>query len=124
MIVGMKRWFKIGSPVLALLFALLQAFIANAAEPRVLNIGWTGGTAWTALPDRIAAEQTPAFIARLLQSGLDVELDFPLVERRQPAIQDDPLFDISEPRLAEPRIEFGLSAQNDLQEFAAIGFEV
>lgn len=57
MIVGMKRWFKIGSPVLALLFALLQAFIANAAEPRVLNIGWTGGTAWTALPDRIAAER-------------------------------------------------------------------
>ena len=57
MIVGMKRWFKIGSPVLALLFALLQAFIANAAEPKVLNIGWTGGTAWTALPDRIATER-------------------------------------------------------------------
>ena len=53
----MKRWFKIGGPVLPLLFALLQAFIANAAEPRVLNIGWTGGTAWTALPDRIAAER-------------------------------------------------------------------
>ncbi|HME61805.1 MAG TPA: ABC transporter substrate-binding protein, partial [Candidatus Binatia bacterium] len=53
----MKRWFKIGTPVLALLSALLQAFIANAAEPRVLNIGWTGGTAWTALPDRIAAER-------------------------------------------------------------------
>ena len=53
----MKRWFKIGSPVLALLFALLQAVIANAAEPKVLNIGWTGGTAWTALPDRIATER-------------------------------------------------------------------
>ncbi|MET0583452.1 MAG: ABC transporter substrate-binding protein, partial [Candidatus Binatia bacterium] len=28
-----------------------------AAESKVLNIGWTGGSAWTALPDRIAAER-------------------------------------------------------------------
>jgi ABC-type nitrate/sulfonate/bicarbonate transport system substrate-binding protein len=53
----MKRRFNIGSTVLALVFALFQAFVANAAEPRVLNIGWTGGSAWTALPDRIAAER-------------------------------------------------------------------
>jgi ABC-type nitrate/sulfonate/bicarbonate transport system substrate-binding protein len=28
-----------------------------AAEPKTLNIGWTGGSAWTALPDRVAAER-------------------------------------------------------------------
>ena len=53
----MKRRLEIGSLIAALLFALLQAFNANAGEPRVLNIGWTGGTAWTALPDRIATER-------------------------------------------------------------------
>jgi ABC-type nitrate/sulfonate/bicarbonate transport system substrate-binding protein len=31
--------------------------VALAAEPRTLNVGWTGGTAWTALPDRIAGER-------------------------------------------------------------------
>ncbi|MGH7815946.1 MAG: ABC transporter substrate-binding protein, partial [Candidatus Binatia bacterium] len=30
---------------------------AAGAESKVLNIGWTGGTAWTALPDRIAMER-------------------------------------------------------------------
>ena len=53
----MKRRLEIGSLIAALLFALLRAFHANAGEPRVLNIGWTGGTAWTALPDRIATER-------------------------------------------------------------------
>jgi NitT/TauT family transport system substrate-binding protein len=28
-----------------------------SAEPKLLNIGWTGGSAWTALPDRIAMER-------------------------------------------------------------------
>ena len=32
-------------------------FAANAAESKALNIGWTGGSAWTALPDRIATER-------------------------------------------------------------------
>ena len=31
--------------------------LALSAEPKVLNIGWTGGTAWTALPDRVAQER-------------------------------------------------------------------
>jgi len=30
---------------------------AQAAEPKVLNIGWTGGTSWSALPDRTAGER-------------------------------------------------------------------
>jgi ABC-type nitrate/sulfonate/bicarbonate transport system substrate-binding protein len=30
---------------------------AKAAEPKVLNIGWTGGTSWSALPDRTAGER-------------------------------------------------------------------
>ena len=41
----------------ALIFAGVCASYANGAEPKVLNIGWTGGSAWTALPDRIAAER-------------------------------------------------------------------
>lgn len=39
------------------MLALLWAAAAAAAEPRVINIGWTGGSNWTALPDRIAAER-------------------------------------------------------------------
>ena len=34
-----------------------QAGTAASTEPRTLNVGWTGGTAWTALPDRIAGER-------------------------------------------------------------------
>jgi len=30
---------------------------AQAAEPKVLNIGWTGCTSWSALPDRTAGER-------------------------------------------------------------------
>ena len=29
----------------------------QSAEPKALNIGWTGGSAWTALPDRVAMER-------------------------------------------------------------------
>lgn len=28
-----------------------------AAEPKTINIGWTGGSGWTALPDRVASER-------------------------------------------------------------------
>jgi ABC-type nitrate/sulfonate/bicarbonate transport system substrate-binding protein len=42
---------------LALFGFAVQAPIAAIAETKVLNIGWTGGTAWTALPDRIAVER-------------------------------------------------------------------
>ena len=41
----------------ALLIVLLWATIASAAEPRVINVGSTGGSSWTALPDRIANER-------------------------------------------------------------------
>lgn len=34
-----------------------QAAAINGAEPKAINIGWTGGSAWTALPDRIASER-------------------------------------------------------------------
>ena len=39
------------------ILAIVWTLSAHAAEPKVLNIGWTGGSAWTALPDRIAAER-------------------------------------------------------------------
>lgn len=35
----------------------VMAVGAFGAESKVLNVGWTGGSAWTALPDRIAVER-------------------------------------------------------------------
>ena len=43
--------------VLSVLWAAGWGGTAAGAESKVLNIGWTGGTAWTALPDRIAMER-------------------------------------------------------------------
>jgi NitT/TauT family transport system substrate-binding protein len=43
--------------VLAFVAALYWAHPAASAEPKVLNIGWTGGSGWTALPDRVAMER-------------------------------------------------------------------
>ncbi|HYA31010.1 MAG TPA: ABC transporter substrate-binding protein [Acidobacteriota bacterium] len=43
--------------VLLVLWSVGQAAFAASTEPKVLNIGWTGGSAWTALPDRIALER-------------------------------------------------------------------
>jgi ABC-type nitrate/sulfonate/bicarbonate transport system substrate-binding protein len=43
--------------IVALFFAGVCAAPAYSAEPKMLNIGWTGGSAWTALPDRIATER-------------------------------------------------------------------
>ena len=40
---------------LVLLFAAVS--LADGAEAKLINVGWTGGSAWTALPDRIAAER-------------------------------------------------------------------
>ena len=39
--------------------AYLTAWFAplQGAELKAINIGWTGGSAWTALPDRIASER-------------------------------------------------------------------
>jgi ABC-type nitrate/sulfonate/bicarbonate transport system substrate-binding protein len=36
---------------------IVPATATNSAEPKTINIGWTGGSAWTALPDRIASER-------------------------------------------------------------------
>ena len=44
------------SAVLSFILAIGWA-TANGAEPKVINIGWTGGSSWTALPDRIATER-------------------------------------------------------------------
>ena len=43
---------------IALLSLMLSwANFAQSAEPKPLNVGWTGGSAWTALPDRVAMER-------------------------------------------------------------------
>jgi ABC-type nitrate/sulfonate/bicarbonate transport system substrate-binding protein len=41
----------------ACVLAACLAASASAAEPKVINIGWTGGSNWTALPFRVAAEK-------------------------------------------------------------------
>jgi len=43
--------------VLSLLLVIGLAAGAAAAEPKYLNVGWTSGSNWTALPFRIAAER-------------------------------------------------------------------
>jgi len=47
------------SVVFVLLVLLVAGWVtlAASAEPKVINIGWTGGSAWTALPDRVALER-------------------------------------------------------------------
>lgn len=37
--------------------ASLLSTLALAAEPKVINVGWTGGSNWTSLPFRVAAER-------------------------------------------------------------------
>ena len=44
--------------LLVLTFVVLVLVrVTNAADPKTLNIGWTGGSSWTSLPDRIASER-------------------------------------------------------------------
>jgi NitT/TauT family transport system substrate-binding protein len=46
----------LASVALTVFFAV-TAVTAFGAETKVLNVGWTGGSGWTALPDRIALER-------------------------------------------------------------------
>jgi NitT/TauT family transport system substrate-binding protein len=43
--------------LILIFFILMSVTRANAAETKVVNIGWTGGSGWTALPDRVALER-------------------------------------------------------------------
>jgi ABC-type nitrate/sulfonate/bicarbonate transport system substrate-binding protein len=45
------------SYALSLLLTLIFGSLAGAAESKTINIGWTGGSGWTALPDRVASER-------------------------------------------------------------------
>lgn len=49
------------TPIAKLLSILFASFsliaAAQGAEPKAINVGWTGGSAWTALPDRVAMER-------------------------------------------------------------------
>jgi hypothetical protein len=59
-----------GAPFTALiLFTVIWTSIAIAAEPKTINIGWSGGSSWSSLPDRIPRGEKflvgmPAGIAR------------------------------------------------------------
>lgn len=43
--------------VLSVLWLVGAPRATLGAEPKPINIGWTGGSAWTALPDRVAIER-------------------------------------------------------------------
>ncbi len=53
----MKRDLRFLSLLLSLCLGVGWVSATNAAEPRVLNVGWTSGSNWTALPFRVAAER-------------------------------------------------------------------
>jgi NitT/TauT family transport system substrate-binding protein len=53
----MRATFRRWSLFLGLIAALSWPTFAGAAEQRAINIGWTGGSGWTALPDRVANER-------------------------------------------------------------------
>ena len=53
----MKRDLRFLSLLLSLLLGVVWVSSTNAAEPKILNVGWTGGSNWTALPFRVAAER-------------------------------------------------------------------
>src|ERR1044071_5281581 len=48
---------RFGFSLLILAAVLSSTVIAGAAESKAINVGWTGGSAWTSLPDRIAMER-------------------------------------------------------------------
>ena len=43
--------------LVTILLIIASVPVTSAAEPKVLNIGWTGGSSWTSLPDRVASER-------------------------------------------------------------------
>lgn len=49
-----KRFFL---PLTFILFIMASVPATNAADPKLVNIGWTGGSSWTSLPDRVASEK-------------------------------------------------------------------
>src|ERR1043166_193389 len=53
----MQRGCSFLSFCLCLFFGVAWIPTTHAAEPKVLNIGWTSGSNWTALPYRVAAER-------------------------------------------------------------------
>ncbi len=48
-----RRWAR----VVTLVLAAAWASVATGAEPKVINIGSSGGLSWTSMPDRIASER-------------------------------------------------------------------
>lgn len=53
---ALKSYF-LGPLLCSLLLTISYRAELNAAEPRVINIGWTSGSNWTSLPFRVAAER-------------------------------------------------------------------
>ena len=43
--------------LLALILRIGSVSATNAADSKLVNIGWTGGSSWTSLPDRVASER-------------------------------------------------------------------
>ncbi|HEY7321706.1 MAG TPA: ABC transporter substrate-binding protein [Candidatus Binatia bacterium] len=43
--------------LITLTFLIVSVPGTNAADSKLVNIGWTGGSGWTALPDRVASDK-------------------------------------------------------------------
>jgi hypothetical protein len=46
---------RVGGALCTVLISLIvfSTSFAIAAEPKTINIGWTGGSSWSSLPDRV-----------------------------------------------------------------------
>jgi NitT/TauT family transport system substrate-binding protein len=52
-----KAHLRLVTAIAGLFFIFARASTTPGAETKAINIGWTGGSGWTALPDRIAKER-------------------------------------------------------------------
>ena len=53
----MTQNLRIISLLVSTFFIMVSVPVTNAADSKLVNIGWTGGSSWTSLPDRVASER-------------------------------------------------------------------
>src|SRR4029450_1436045 len=53
----MTQNLRVISLLLSTFFIIVSVPVTNAADSKLVNIGWTGGSSWTSLPDRVASER-------------------------------------------------------------------
>jgi len=53
----MTQNLRVISLLVSTFFIIVSVPVTNAADSKLVNIGWTGGSSWTSLPDRVASER-------------------------------------------------------------------